>query len=246
MASLVRFLSENVKAATVVAEKYQIPLFTPTASTPGLAESSDYVFRNALTRGIEARFLADYAVNRLGLRRIAVLYPLESYGFELRDQFSAEVESYGGEIVAKVPYDRSQTDFKEQILELGGISDDKLQRLVKQQALDGIQPEYTGDELSHPKIDLGLWTEKDIEEINASLELKYDGIFIPGFYDKVGLILPQLAFYNIEGVTLLGARGWNSPELIKIAGNYLKSGRFVDGFFCRVQAKRCAKLCETI
>ena len=224
-------LSENVKAATAVAEKYQVPLFTPTASTPGLTESSDYVFRNALTRDIEARFLADYAVNRLGLKRIAVLYPLESYGFELRDRFSSEVASLGAEIVAQVPYDRSQTDFKEQILELGGVSDDKLKRLVKQQALDGIEPEYTGDELSHPKIDLGLWTEKDIEDINASLELNYDGIFIPGFYDKVGLILPQLVFYNIEGVTLLGARGWNSPELIKIAGNYLQSGHFVDGFF---------------
>jgi len=230
-------LSENVKAAIAQAEKYQVALFTPTASTPGLTESSEYVFRNALTRGIEARFLADYAVNKLGLRRIAVLYPLESYGFELRDQFSAEVESFGAEIVAKVPYDRSQTDFKEQILELGGLSDDKLKRLVKQQALNGIQPEYIGDELSHPKIDLGLWTEKDIENINASLELNYDAIFIPGFYDKVGLILPQLAFYNIEGVTILGARGWNSPELIKIAGNYLQSGHFVDGFFAGSRQK---------
>jgi ABC-type branched-subunit amino acid transport system substrate-binding protein len=224
-------LSENVIAATAMAEKYKVPLFTPTASTLGLTESSDYVFRNALTRDIEARFLADYAVNRLGLRRIAILYPLEAYGFELRDRFASEVTSLGAEIVTQVPYDRSQTDFKEQILELGGVSDDKLKRLVKQQALDGIKPEYTGDELSQPKIDLGLWTEKDIEDINASLELNYDGIFIPGFYDKVGLILPQLAFYNVEGVTLLGARGWNSPELVKIAGNYLQSGHFVDGFF---------------
>ncbi len=234
-------LSGNVKAATAAAEKYQVPLFTPTASTPGLTESSDYVFRNALTRDIEARFLADYAVNQLGLRRIAVLYPMETYGFELRDRFASEVTSYGAEIVALVAYDRSQNDFKEQIFELGGLSDDKLKSLAKQQALNGIKPEYTGDELSHPKIDLGLWTEEDIEEINASLELNYDGIFIPGFYDKVGLILPQLAFYNIEGVTLLGARGWNSPELIKIAGNYLQSGLFVDGFFAGSEQENVQK-----
>ena len=47
-------LSENVKAATAVAEKFQIPLFTPTASTRGLTESSDYVFRNALTAVVQA------------------------------------------------------------------------------------------------------------------------------------------------------------------------------------------------
>ena len=70
-----------------------------------------------------------------------------------------------------------------------------------------------------------------MENLKVSLKLNYDAIFIPGFYDKVGLILPQLVFYNIDEITLLGSRGWNSPELIKIAGNYLKPGFFVDGFF---------------
>jgi len=37
-------------------------------------------------------------------------------------------------------------------------------------------------------------------------------------------------------VTLLGARGWNSPELVKIAGNYIRKGYFVDGFY--VNSKR--------
>ncbi len=64
-----------------------------------------------------------------------------------------------------------------------------------------------------------------------SLELSYDAIFLPGLYDKVGLIIPQLVFYNIDQVPLLGASGWNSPELVRIAGRYLKSGFFVDGFF---------------
>jgi branched-chain amino acid transport system substrate-binding protein len=52
----------------------------------------------------------------------------------------------------------------------------------------------------------------------------------------VGLIASQLAFYNIDTVTLLGARGWNSPELVKIAGNHIRKGYFVDGFY--VDSKR--------
>ena len=63
------------------------------------------------------------------------------------------------------------------------------------------------------------------------LRLRKRKLFIPGFFDKVGLIVPQLVFYNIDSVTLLGGNGWNSPKLIETAGKYIKEGFFVDGFF---------------
>ncbi len=43
--------------------------------------------------------------------------------------------------------------------------------------------------------------------------------------------MPQLVFYNIDDVVLLGANGWNSPKLVKNAGKYIKEGFYVDGFF---------------
>jgi ABC-type branched-subunit amino acid transport system substrate-binding protein len=66
--------------------------------------------------------------------------------------------------------------------------------------------------------------------------LSYDAIFLPGFFDKVGLIVPQLVFYNINSPTLLGTGGWNSPELTKLTGKYMQKGYFVDGFYS--QSKR--------
>ena len=62
------------------------------------------------------------------------------------------------------------------------------------------------------------------------MDLNYDAIFIPGFYDKVGLIIPQLYFYNIDNIPMLGGSGWNSQELVENARNYLKTAKFVDGF----------------
>ena len=59
---------------------------------------------------------------------------------------------------------------------------------------------------------------------------------MPGFYDKVGLIVPQLVFYNIDKATLLGGSGWNSPELVKMTGKHMRKGYFVDGFYA--QSKR--------
>ena len=75
-----------------------------------------------------------------------------------------------------------------------------------------------------------------MSNLKVTLELSYDAIFLPGFYDKVGLIVPQLVFYNIDTVTLLGASGWNSPKLTKMTGKHMRKGYFVDGFYA--QSKR--------
>jgi len=231
-------LSKYVKEVTPIADQYRLPIFTPTASSAGLAEASPYVFRNAMTRKLQGKYIAEYAVNTLGLRRFTVLYPLERYGFELRDSFIKEVESLGGEVVSIIPYERSQTDFKKQILEIGGIDDDKLKKLVMDQLKNNTESTPLGQAgpISRPLVEMGLWSEDAIQNLKVSLELSYDAIFLPGFYDKVGLIVPQLVFYNIDQATLLGAGGWNSPELVEMTGKHMRKGYFVDGFY--VKSKR--------
>jgi ABC-type branched-subunit amino acid transport system substrate-binding protein len=223
---------------TSIADRYRVPVFTPTASLHGLSELSPYFFRNALTRRVQGKYIAEYAVNILRLRRFAVLFPLENYGFDLKDAFTREIELLGGEVITIVPYERSQADFKRQILEIGGLSDDKLEELVQNQLETSSKFPLLGQKgtISRPRVEAGLRSGDEVENLRVSLELSYDAIFLPGFYDKVGLIASQLAFYNIDTVTLLGARGWNSPELVKIAGNYIRKGYFVDGFY--VNSKR--------
>jgi branched-chain amino acid transport system substrate-binding protein len=226
-------LSDEVAIAGEVARDYQIPIFSPTASTYGLVDENPFMFRNALTREIQAKFLAEYSINTLQLKRFAVLHPFEPFGLELKDTFIKEVESFGGEVVAVAGYDRTQNDFKKQILELGGVEDDQLEKIARELVLsEGVIPDFSSTStLSRPLIDMGHWSGDDVEKLKVSLELSYDAIFIPGVYDKVGLIIPQLAFYNVNTVTLLGTNGWNSPELIKMGGKYLTKVYFVDGYY---------------
>ncbi len=227
-------LSDNVKKIAPLLEKYSLPALTPTASSSGLTDLSPYIFRNAMTRPIQAKFLAEYAVNTLGLRRFVVFYPDANFGQELKNAFLEEVEALGAEVVAAVSYKRSQNDFKSQILEIGGISDSQLKKLtLKKLAESENKNNKKGDvSFSKPIIEQGLWNEDKIEGLKVSLELSYDAIFIPGFYDKVSLILPQMVFYNIDRVTFLGTNGWNHQDLIKVAGRYIKGkGIFSDGFF---------------
>jgi ABC-type branched-subunit amino acid transport system substrate-binding protein len=231
-------LSDSVRDLVPIADRYHLPMMTPTASSSGLAELSPYVFRNAITRKLQGKYIAEYAVNRLGLRRFVILHPTEEFGFELTDFFVKEVESLGGEVVSVIPYDRSQTDFKKQIHEMGGIDDDGLRTLVNDQEKNNIESKSLGQngQMSRPLVEMGLWSGDEVQNLKVSLELSYDAIFLPGFYDKVGLIVPQLVFYNIDTATLLGSRGWNSPELTKMTGKHMRKGYFIDGFYA--QSKR--------
>lgn len=59
----------------------------------------------------------------------------------------------------------------------------------------------------------------------------FDALFIPDSYSTVSMIAPQLTFYDITGVQLLGTNIWNSPGLLKANSEYLEGAVFTDCFF---------------
>jgi ABC-type branched-subunit amino acid transport system substrate-binding protein len=118
--------------------------------------------------------------------------------------FSEEVVKLGGEIIARASYDPSATDFGPQIKYLKEAD-------LSKYGLLGPPPQQKGE----------------VREYTPG----FDGVFLPSDYDQAGLIAAQLAFYAIEGVTLLGTNGWNSQDLFRIGGKYIDGGIFVDGFF---------------
>ncbi len=61
----------------------------------------------------------------------------------------------------------------------------------------------------------------------------FEAIFIPDEPSKTGLILPQLAFYNITGVYLLGTNLWHSDKLINMAGKYAQGAVVPEIFFAK-------------
>src|SRR3990167_7097664 len=45
------------------------------------------------------------------------------------------------------------------------------------------------------------------------------------------MIVPQLAYFDIQGIRLLGLSGWNAPSLLVTDSDYLEGAVFTDGFF---------------
>jgi len=74
------------------------------------------------------------------------------------------------------------------------------------------------------------------EEDEASGEkpvpiVDFDALFIPDSCFTLSMIAPQLAFYDITGVQLLGTSICNSPDILKENSEYLEGAVFTDCFF---------------
>lgn len=196
-------LSRQVAAAASKADAYRVPLLTPSASEEW-PKSWKYVLRNSITNRQQAREIARYAAGSLTLKRFCILYSDDAYGTEMMRTFSDEIIKQGGEIIGQASYDPKTTDFGPQIRSLKEAD-------LSKYGFSGPPPEKKGE----------------IREYKPG----FDAVFLPGDYDQAGLIAAQLAFYDIQGVVLLGTNGWDSPDLFRIGGKYVEGGVFVDGFF---------------
>ena len=56
-----------------------------------------------------------------------------------------------------------------------------------------------------------------------------DVLFIPDYYNKVGLIAKQVRQLGIDAV-LLGGDGWDSPEMLKIGGEAIHGAYFTNHY----------------
>ncbi|MBI5183052.1 MAG: penicillin-binding protein activator [Nitrospinae bacterium] len=236
--------SKSFRTIAPIAEDFHLPVLSPSASQEGMPELNKYLFRNAMTNRLQGKIIAEYAINDLNMKRFVVIYPDDNYGRSLKDIFIENVFLLGGEVLTEESYSDDDTDFKPQIKGIGGISDEEMKKNIlkmkedittedesdKKGIITTIEKEwYKG--LSILQLELNNNATRKTNVIKPRLKLRYDAIFIPGYYDKVGLIIPQLAFYNIKGVKCLGGNGWNSPDLVKIGGEYINGSIFVDGFF---------------
>jgi len=69
----------------------------------------------------------------------------------------------------------------------------------------------------------------------------FDAIFLPDSPQIVGLVAPQLAYYDVKDVYLLGTNLWHSKSLIKMADQYVQGAVMPDGFFANSSAPAVKK-----
>ncbi|OHB27783.1 MAG: hypothetical protein A2X84_10465 [Desulfuromonadaceae bacterium GWC2_58_13] len=195
-------------AAAAQAQRIGIPLLS-LSPRDGLPETGSFIFRDSLTSRQQVEALVSHAMERLGITAFAILHPENKLGYEMTDLFIRAVQNRGGQVVATQMYAEKATDFRRQV------------RLLKEEdpASPDVDPKAEPDEV--------VEDDKAVQKV----KLPFQALFIPDYADKISLIAPQLLFYGIEDVQLLGINGWNSRDLLRSTGRYLQGAIFVDGFF---------------
>ncbi|MEW5723003.1 MAG: penicillin-binding protein activator [Thermodesulfobacteriota bacterium] len=113
-------LSKVAVKAGPKAESLGLPMLA-VSQWPGLPKTGRHVFRIFLTPKAQAEAVAMYSVQVLGLTRLAVLYPDEAYGREMRDYFQDEVRRLGGQIVSAKAYNPKDQEYSAAIEQLSGV-----------------------------------------------------------------------------------------------------------------------------
>ncbi len=244
--------------ADTVAEAAQaagIPIVTLT-QREGVTIRGDYVFRNFITPRMQTEAVVTHAVQRLGARRFAILYPLDTYGKTFMNLFWDEIISQGATVAAVAAYDGEQTDFAHSIKLLVGLEpgiDEELARELRPTLPTGLDrlpfSDFAGDLMGlysvlpeafyPPAPDPAgalapslLWeTAAPSEETEPVSIVDFDAVFIPDAPRTAGLIIPQLAYFDATEPVLLGTNLWHSEALIEMSRRYVQGAIFPDGFF---------------
>lgn len=209
------------KTATNISSKAQA-LGVPTivlSQKSGITQIGDFIFRNALTSEMQVQHIVQTAVDKLGFKRFAILYPEDAYGAEYANLFWDAVQNAGGQVKAAQSYDPKETDFRAPIQKLVGTY-------------------YTDDRSQEYKVKYEEWKKK-VPVHTARTEtpkdllppiVDFDALFVPDNTKALGQIAAMLSFQEVKDITLLGTNIWNTPGVIERAGVFSKSIIFVDSF----------------
>jgi ABC-type branched-subunit amino acid transport system substrate-binding protein len=230
------------------AQHYGIPIITLTQKD-NIPEIGEYVFRNFITPAMQVKALVSYAVEELGLKNYAILYPDEKYGKTFMNLFWDEVLTHDGKIVGVESYSPDGTDFADPIKKLVGLYHDVPKELKN---IDETADENKTNEATTENIVQTLLSPLDEESESGDTKenkepeaiVDFDAVFIPDAPKKSGLIIPQLAFYDVKDTYLFGTNLWHSDSLIDMTFKHAQGAIMPDGFFAESRSKNVKQFVE--
>jgi len=185
VASVGAATSGNTLAQVEIANTHQIPIISPSGTSPDITFKDDklneFAFRTSFIDPFQGTVAANFATQEVKATKAAIYIDNASdYSKGLAAAFVAQFEANGGEIVAEEAYVAKETDFRSTLTRLKSA-----------------EPDF---------------------------------IFLPGYYEEVGLIVKQAREAGLN-VPIMGGDGWDSPTLIDIAGPEALNNTFITNHY---------------
>jgi branched-chain amino acid transport system substrate-binding protein len=120
------FSSAASMAASPIYQRGRLVQFGFTNSHPDFTKGGDYMWTNAPDQAEDMPNLADYAVTKLGMKRLGVLYINGDWGRTSEKLFADAVRARGGETVAAEGYLANEQDFRSSIVRVRDAKPDSI------------------------------------------------------------------------------------------------------------------------
>ena len=102
-------------AALPIYKEAKLPAISPASTNINLGKSSPYYFRNVYKDDFQGLFLAKYAKEVKGYKKVAIFYEMNDYSMGLMSAFMKQAKKNGIRILGKEAYTAGTTDFKPQL-----------------------------------------------------------------------------------------------------------------------------------
>ena len=111
--------SSRSLAGGLVANNAKVPMVTPSSTNVTVTQGRDYVFRVCFTDDVQGQQAAHFALEKLGKKKIAVLYAAQdAYSSGLATSFKEEAKKLGATIVSEKGYQKGDTNFTTYLSEI--------------------------------------------------------------------------------------------------------------------------------
>lgn len=119
--------SSRSLAAAPVAQRYEVPMITPSSTNERVTAVGNYIFRVCFIDPFQGEVLAKFAYNDLNARRIAILRDIQQdYSVGLTDAVTEHFTALGGEVVGTVSYTTGDADFRAILTQIRSESPDAI------------------------------------------------------------------------------------------------------------------------
>ncbi len=154
--------SSETVASAPIAEKAKVVMLSPLSSSPALTTAGDYIFRDYPSDSFQGVKAAEFAVNTLNAKKIAILSCVDDWCQGVAQVFKAKAIALGASLVSEEKYEKSSTDLKTQLTKIKAANPDLVYFLgytdgtvvgLKQAKELGLQAKILGgDAWNDPKI----------------------------------------------------------------------------------------------
>ena len=156
----------------------------------------------------------------------------------IKETYNLHIDARIADSIRKqVGYEKSDDKKLEDENQIGEKLDDEFTDDIEIKGVDLISGLHRIIYLNQDEISIVFSESENEEGEDAEVDeepeaiVDFDAVFIPDGPEKVGLILPQLAFHDVKDVTLLGTNLWHSNRLIEMARQHVQGAIIPEVFF---------------